>query len=87
MAIIGEKSSIIPGPPSGDLSISLRIGARIGSVKAYKNSIIRPPLTIGIQLSSTLINISAVRILNSQRTTSKRMAFIYIYLRTRLGKT
>jgi len=32
--IIGEKSNIIPGPPSGDLSINLRTGESIGSVNA-----------------------------------------------------
>jgi len=35
-ANIGEKSSIIPGPPSGERCISRLIGPTIGSVKAER---------------------------------------------------
>ena len=37
--ISGEKSSIMPGPPNGDLAIRLRIGERKISVMLYINCV------------------------------------------------
>jgi hypothetical protein len=56
--IMGEKSSLIPGPPIADLLIILRIGYNIGSVNAYRSRIKPPSWCIGNHDNITLINIA-----------------------------
>ena len=79
--MIGEKSNIIPGPPRGDLSISLRIGDSIGSVNAKTNATTLPVLAIGIHERTARAIIIIDRMLNNQRTASIMMGIIAIYLR------
>ena len=79
-AMMGEKSSTIPGPPRGDFMMSLRIGDRKGSVRENKSSAKRLPWNIGSHDIKIRINKSTVRTLKNVAAVFKSTCCTASYL-------